>query len=114
VRRDFIEDRDGVRCRAKLEAVRKDVTDIMLDGRTWTAITRVSAPVRLLRAERGMYDDEPLIPLDELDEFVRDHPQVSVELVNDVNHFTLVIGAGHGPRRVAATLAAVALGDAPR
>jgi lipase len=55
-----------------------------------------------------MYDDEPLIPLDELDEFLQDHPHVSAELVDDVNHFTLIIGAGDGPRRVAATLAAVA------
>jgi hypothetical protein len=113
VRRDFKRDPDGVRCLAHLEAVRKDVTDVMLDGRTWTAITRVSAPVRLLRAERGLYDDEPLIPLDALDEFVRDHPHVSVELVSDVNHFTLVIGGGHGPLHVAATLAAMALGDTP-
>jgi hypothetical protein len=55
-----------------------------------------------------MYDDEPLIPLGELDEFLADHPHVSVELVADVNHFTLIIGSGHGPRRVAATLAALA------
>ena len=112
VRRDFKLDRDGVRCLARLDAVRKDVADVMLDGRTWTAITRVGAPVRLLRAERGMYDDEPLIPREALDEFVRDHPHVSVELVSDVNHFTLVIGGGHGPLRVAATLVALALGDA--
>ncbi|MDA0164381.1 alpha/beta hydrolase [Solirubrobacter ginsenosidimutans] len=114
VRRDFKQDRDGVRCRAHLEAVRKDVADIMLDGRTWTAITRVSAPVRVLRAERGFYDDDPVIPLEPLDKFVRDHPHVSVEVVSDVNHFTLVIGGGHGPRRVAATLAAMALGDTAR
>jgi pimeloyl-ACP methyl ester carboxylesterase len=114
VRRDFVQDRDGVRCGAALEAVRTDVTDIMSDGRTWSAITRVGAPVRLLRAERGMYDDEPLIPLDELDEFLREYPHVSAELVSDVNHFTLTIGAGHGPRRVAETLAAMSLGDAPR
>jgi lipase len=113
VQRDFKQDRDGVRCRADLEAVRKDVADIMLDGRTWTAITRVSAPVRLVRAERGLYDDDPLIPLDALDEFVREHPHVSVEPVSDVNHFTLVIGGGHGPLHVAATLAEVALGDTP-
>jgi lipase len=114
VRRDFVQDRDGVRCGAALEAVRTDVTDIMSDGLTWSAITRVAAPVRLLRAERGMYDDEPLIPLDELDDFLREHPHVSAELVSDVNHFTLTIGGGHGPRRVAATLAALAPGDAAR
>jgi lipase len=105
VRRDFVEDADGVRCLANLEAVRADVTDVMCDGITWSAIERASAPVRLMRAERGMYDDEPLIPLAELDEYVADHPHVSVELVDDVNHFTLIIGSGHGPRRVAATLA---------
>jgi lipase len=108
VRRDFVEDADGVRCVANLEAVRADVTDVMCDGVTWRAIERASAPVRLMRAERGMYDDEPLIPLGELDEFLADHPHLSVELVADVNHFTLIIGSGHGPRRVAATLAALA------
>jgi lipase len=105
VRRDFVEDDDGIRSAANLKAVRTDVTDLMLDGLTWTAVTRVQAPVRLMRAERGIYDDDPLIPMAELDEFLRDHPHVSVEAVPDVNHFTLLIGDGHGPRRVAATLA---------
>jgi pimeloyl-ACP methyl ester carboxylesterase len=113
VRRDFVEEEDGVRCVAKLEPVRTDVTDVMVDGQTWTAVTRVRAPVRLMRAERGMYDDDPLIPLADLDEFCRDHPQLSVELVPDVNHFTLLIGGGHGPRRVAATLAELAVGESP-
>jgi lipase len=108
IRRDFVETEDGVRCVVKLKAVRTDVTDVMFDGRTWTSITRVSAPVRLMRAERGLYDDDPLIPLPDLEEFLQDHPQISVELVPDVNHFTLVIGGGHGPRRVAATLVELA------
>jgi pimeloyl-ACP methyl ester carboxylesterase len=108
VRRDFVEDASGVRCAAKLEAVRTDVTDLMLDGRTWTAVKRVRAPVRVLRAERGLYDDDPLIPVRPLEAFLRDQPQVSAEMVPDVNHFTLLIGGGDGPHRVAATLAGVA------
>jgi lipase len=111
VLRDFVEGEDGVRCVAKLHAVRTDVTDLMFDGRTWTSVTRVRAPVRLLRAERGLYDDDPIIPLPELDAFLREYPHVSVEMVNDVNHFTMVIGGGHGPRRVAATLAELAAGE---
>ena len=71
------------------------------------------APVRLMRAERGMFDDDPLFPLPELDEFLRDHPHISVETVPDVNHWTILLGDGHGPRRVAATLAELALGIAP-
>jgi pimeloyl-ACP methyl ester carboxylesterase len=110
---DFVEDEDGVRCVAKLQAVRTDVTDLMFDGLTWTSVTRVRAPVRLMRSPRGLYDDDPLIPLAELDEFLQDHPHVSVEMVPDVNHFTMLIGGGHGPRLVAATLAELALGDLP-
>jgi pimeloyl-ACP methyl ester carboxylesterase len=111
---DFVEDEDGVRCVAKLQSVRTDVTDLMVDGLTWTSVTRVRAPVLLMRAERGMYDDDdPLIPLAELGEFRRDHPHISVEMVPDVNHFTMVIGGGHGPRRVAATLAELTVGERP-
>jgi lipase len=108
VRCDYVEDEDGVRCVVNQEAVRADVSDLMFDRLTWTSVTRVRAPVRLMRAERGLYDDDPLIPLAELDEFLRDQPHVSVELVPDVNHFTTLIGGGHGPRRVAATLAELA------
>jgi pimeloyl-ACP methyl ester carboxylesterase len=113
VRRDFVEDENGVRCVATLQAVRSDVEDVMFDGRTWTSINRVGAPVRLLRAERGLYDDDPLIPLGDLEEFLREHPHVSVELVPDVNHFTLLIGGGRGPHRVTATLAELAAADQP-
>jgi lipase len=64
-----------------------------------------------MRAERGMYDDAPIIPLPELDEFLRDNPHVEVEMVPDVNHFTMVIGGGPAPPRVAATLAELARGS---
>jgi lipase len=113
VHRDFVEDEDGVRCVAILKSVRTDVADLMFDGLTWTSVTRVRAPVRVMRAERGLYDDEPLIPLPGLDKFLRLHPHISVEMVPDVNHFTIVIGGGHGPRLVAATVAELAAGELP-
>jgi hypothetical protein len=37
---------------------------------------------------------------------------IAVETVRDVNHYTMLMGGGHGPRRVAATLAELAVGDA--
>ncbi|WP_081685819.1 alpha/beta fold hydrolase [Candidatus Solirubrobacter pratensis] len=113
VHHDFVEDENGAHCLTNVDVVLADVADLTYDGVTWRAVTRVSAPVRLMRAERGMYDDDPLIPLSELDDFLREHPHVSVELVPDVNHFTLVIGGGHGPRRVAATMAELAVGEMP-
>jgi lipase len=108
VRTDFVADEGGVRCVVKLMPVLTDLSDLALDGLTRTSVMRVPAPVRLMRAERGVFDDDPVIPLQELEEFVANHPHVSVELVPDVNHYTLLMGGGHGPSRVAATLAAMA------
>jgi hypothetical protein len=51
-----------VRCVQNAKAVLADVTGLLFDGITSTAVTRVRAPIRLRRAERGMYDDDPLIP----------------------------------------------------
>jgi pimeloyl-ACP methyl ester carboxylesterase len=110
---DYVEDQDGVRCVVKVKAVFEDIGDLTFDRVTRTAVTRVRAPVRLMRAERGLFDDDPLIPLPQLEEFLRDNPHVSVEMVPDVNHYTIVMGSGHGPRRIAATLAELAAGSLP-
>jgi pimeloyl-ACP methyl ester carboxylesterase len=109
VRCDYVEDQDGVRCVAKVKAVFEDIRDLTFDRRTRTAVTRLRVPVRLLRAERGLFDDDPLIPLPQLDEFLRDNPHVSVDMVPGVNHYTIAMGSGHGPRRIAATLAELAV-----
>jgi lipase len=113
VRRDFVEDEEGVRCVVNLTAVLTDIANLTFDGVSRRSVTRVRAPVRLMRAERGLFDDDPVIPLPELEEFVQHHPHISVEMVPDVNHYTLVMGGGHGPRRVAATLAELADGGRP-
>jgi lipase len=112
-RSDFVADENGVRCVVNQQAALRDVEDVMLDHRTWSSVTRVRAPVRLMRAERGLFDDDPVIPLAELAEFLLEHPQISVEMVPDVNHFTLLMGGGHGPRRVAASLSELAVETLP-
>lgn len=75
---------------------------MVLDDATRTAIERVQPPVQLLRAERGLFDDEdsPLIPGDELHAFASDHPRMRIE----ENHYTLVLGDGPGPPRVVAAI----------
>ena len=105
-RYDLIEDGGVARCIASGEAVRTDSREMVLDDATRTAIERVQAPVQLLRAERGLFDDEdsPLIPADELHAFASDRPDVRVEEVADVNHYTLVLGDAAGPRRVVAAI----------
>jgi pimeloyl-ACP methyl ester carboxylesterase len=113
VRCDFVEHEDGVQCVVKVNAVLTDIANLTFDGLTRTSVMRVRAPVRLMRAERGLFDDDPVIPLPELDEFLPHHPHLSVEMVPDVNHYTMLMGGGHGPRRVAATLAELAVGNRP-
>jgi pimeloyl-ACP methyl ester carboxylesterase len=108
VRCDFVEDAHGVHCVVKLTAVLTDIANLTFDGLTRTSVVRTRVPVRLMRAERGLFDDDPVIPLAELEEFLQHQPNISVEMVPDVNHYTLLMGGGHGPRRVAATLAELA------
>jgi pimeloyl-ACP methyl ester carboxylesterase len=111
---DYVEEQDGVRCVGNLRAVVIDVADLMFDGQNRNALSRVRVPVLLMRAERGLFDEDPVIPLALLDEFLQDNPHVSVDMVADVNHYTILMGSGHGPRRVAATLTELAVGERPR
>jgi pimeloyl-ACP methyl ester carboxylesterase len=103
-RYDVTEGGTVARCNASPEAVRTDTAEMVLDDRTRLALERVRAPVQLLRAERGLFDEDPLISAEELQAFAETHPSVHVEEVADVNHYTLVMGAGPGPRRVAAAI----------
>jgi lipase len=104
-RYDMADDGRAVRCAVSEQAVMADVFDLMFDGVTRKAITRVGTPIRLLRAPRGPLDDDrAVIPEDYLDEFVADHPHVEVEHVPDTNHYTLLLGNSPGPARVAAAI----------
>jgi lipase len=107
-RHDMVHDGHGVRCVVRKEAVEADTFDLMFDGTTRTAIARVGAPIRLLRAPRGPYDDDcPFVPREQLDAFVAAHPHVRVEHVPDTNHYTLLLGDSPGPARVAAAISSV-------
>jgi pimeloyl-ACP methyl ester carboxylesterase len=109
-RYDLVEDGRVARCAASAAAVRADTKEMVLDDVTRTALDRVRAPAELLRAERGLFDDDPLIPAYSLHAFACKHPSVRVEEVPDVNHYTLVMGHSAGPRRVAAAVDELRLG----
>jgi lipase len=98
----------GVRSVVSPDAVSADSRELMLDEDTRTALSRVRAPVWLLRSPRGLLDepDHPLIPQDMLDEFAAGHPEAHVENVEGTNHYTLLLGQGPGPSRVAAAFRA--------
>jgi lipase len=101
-------DLDGDRSAVSEAAVRNDFAALLFDEPTRTAAARSRVPTRLLRAPRGLLDDDNvMIPDDALDAFLRHRPDVRAELVEAVNHYTIVMGAG-APRVAAAIAAALA------
>jgi pimeloyl-ACP methyl ester carboxylesterase len=95
----------AVRCVVSETAVFADSEEMLVDESTRTALDRVQAPVHVLRASRGVHGyDLPLIARHQLMRLAAVRPDARVKEVWGVNHYTLVLGASPGPRRVAATL----------
>jgi pimeloyl-ACP methyl ester carboxylesterase len=102
------EEPGAVRSVVSADAFKIDGEELLLDDAARTALHRVRAPVWLLRAPRGLLDDEkqPLIPADLFDEFAAARPEAHLQNVADTNHYTILLGDSPGPSRVAAALRA--------
>lgn len=96
----------AMRCTVSEEALVADCTDMMQDESTLRALDRVTAPLYLARAERGLLDDQPVLSDAVVEAFVAAHPDARVEYLLGTNHYTVVLGSGSGPRRVAALITA--------
>jgi lipase len=107
VRSDLTGEPGALRSVTSEVAARADGLALLLDEPTRTAVERVQAPIQLLRAPRGLLDDERLmVPDSALEALLATRPEISVELVEDVNHYTLLMGAG--APRVAGAIARAA------
>ena len=81
-----------LRSRVRAEAVLTDGHDLIADEDTRTALDRVTTPGVLLRAQRGLLDDEnAFIPTEQAQAF--SHPSIELREVADTNHYTIVLGA---------------------
>jgi lipase len=107
-RYDLVQEGHEARCIASPTAVRIDTEEMVRDAETRMALDRVRAPIHILRAERGLFDDahDALISTDALRAFAASHPNAQIEEVPGVNHYTLVMGDGPGPDRVVAAIEA--------
>jgi pimeloyl-ACP methyl ester carboxylesterase len=109
VRADLTGERGALRSVTSEAAARVDGKALLLDEPTRTATERVRAPMQLLRAPRGLLDDDRvMIPDAVLDTFLAKRPDLDAELVADVNHYTILMGAG-----ATRTAGAIARGLAP-
>ena len=94
-RADLTGDLGALRSVTSAAAVSVDGRALLLDEPTRTALERVHVPVQLLRAPRGLLNDDRLmVPDSALDRFLATRPELDVELVEDVNHYTILMGAG--------------------
>jgi pimeloyl-ACP methyl ester carboxylesterase len=108
VLRDLVGDPPELHSSCMLEAVRADGSDTLLTDETIEAVHRVTAPVRLMWAQRGvlnepqgLYDEQRLAAMG------FDRARVTLEPVTDVNHYTILVGDA-GPVQVADRLAELA------
>jgi pimeloyl-ACP methyl ester carboxylesterase len=82
-----------LRSRVSEEAVRSDGRDILLDSVVRDAVRGIGAPTVLLRAPRGLMNEEnPLIPDDQAARCRDEVPGLVEELVPDTNHYLIVLG----------------------
>jgi pimeloyl-ACP methyl ester carboxylesterase len=106
---DLVVDAGSVGYRINLNAVEADSDDMLSDPASRTSMDRVDLPLTLVRASQGTLGDEnPMIPCSVLEAFTAEHPAAHVEALEDVNHYTVILGDSPGPGRVAAAIEAAA------
>jgi lipase len=86
-------------------AVRADGRDVLNGTAAWQAVTALPEPVVLVRAPRGLADEPtPLLPAAVVDEAKRILPGMHDVLIDDTNHYLIVLG----DREAAAVAAEIA------
>jgi pimeloyl-ACP methyl ester carboxylesterase len=106
---DLVGTAPELRSSASLEAVRFDGTELLVDKQVRHAFHELSQPSVLLRAPRGLLNQVPPLLPDELIDPLRSRWPIQMEmLVDDTNHYSIIL-AKRGARVVASHLhAAVA------
>lgn len=87
---------DGAfRVLANPEAITVDARQLTVDDEIKTAAERVKVPVHLIIVERGTADQQGgIIPLDSARAAAQANPNLTMEYLPGLNHYTLVLGAG--------------------
>jgi pimeloyl-ACP methyl ester carboxylesterase len=98
---DLVRDGDVLRPSAQKDAVIADTESDLREGSVEAALKVLGQPTTHLRAPRGVMDQTPpLYPDDVVDRWRDVVPQLQGELVDDVNHYSILLGQ-HGAQQVA-------------
>jgi lipase len=104
----------ALRSRVVEPAVRADGRDLLDSAAAWEAVAAVPEPVVLVRAPRGLADEpDPLLSEAVVDEARRTVPGLRDVLVDDTNHYLIMLGDREAAA-VAAEIARVTGGDRRR
>ena len=88
---DLIGEEPALRSSVVADAIRADASELPTLGSWAHALTQ---PAALLCAPRGLLDEpSPMQPLELCEAWAAGHPERAVELVEDVNHYTITLGA---------------------
>ncbi|HZD24237.1 MAG TPA: alpha/beta hydrolase, partial [Acidimicrobiia bacterium] len=101
---ELVEWNGGFRVRINPEALRVNARQITVDHETRDAGSKLEVPAHLIVVERGT-SDQPggMIPLQTAETAETTMPNLTMEYLSDVNHYTLLLGKG--APIVAATIA---------
>jgi pimeloyl-ACP methyl ester carboxylesterase len=109
---DLFRDGDVLRPSAQKEAVIADTESDLREGSVEAALKVLTQPTVHLRAPRGVMDQTPpLYPDDVVDRWRAVVPQLEGGLVDDVNHYSILL-AEHGAHQVADVVRRVLAGPA--
>jgi pimeloyl-ACP methyl ester carboxylesterase len=98
---DLVATEDGLRSSASIDAVRFDGRELLVDRDVRHAFHELTQPTVLLRAPRGLLNQVPPLLPDELIDPLRSRWPIRLEmLVEDTNHYSIVLAA-RGARVVA-------------
>ena len=101
---DLIGEPPELRPSARADAVLADAASELQGTAITDGLAGLQHPTALIRAERGMFDTDPLYAADHAAAFADTHPDlVEVVTIPDTNHYTIVISE----RGAAATAAAI-------
>jgi pimeloyl-ACP methyl ester carboxylesterase len=95
---ELVEEDGRYSVRANPEAISVGAREITVGEESNQAAAALQVPTHLMVVERGTTDQSPgMIPLEIAEEATKANPNITMQYLPGVNHYTLVLGNGCGP-----------------